>query len=265
MHPPLYNDCGHFPHLPNLNFMHFRHLVLLAIPALCAQTKPFPGSESLTYSIEWRLIYAGSAHLTLRPANNGVWNSEIHVESGGMVSKLYKLDDNYTAKLQSGFCTTDTDLEAYEGKKHFSTKVNYDHSAKKATYLERDLIKNAVVHSSEVEIPACAADIAGSIYKLRTLKLEPGQSTSLPMSDGKKSAMVRVEAQEREEITTKAGTFKTIRYESFAFNNVLYKRSARLFIWLTDDARHLPVQIRVRLNFPIGSITLQLDKVESGA
>ena len=82
------------------------------------------------------------------------------------------------------------------------------------------------------------------------------------MSDGKKSAMVRVEAQDREEVTTKAGTFKTIRYESYVFNNVLYKRSARLFVWLTDDARRLPVQIRVRLNFPIGSITLQLEKDE---
>ena len=238
-----------------------RYLVLLAIPALYAQPKPFPGSESLTYSVEWRLIYAGSAHLILRPASHG-WDSQIHVESGGMVSKLYKLDDNYSAQLQSGFCTSNTDLEGFEGKKHFSTKVNYDHGSNKATYLERDLIKNAVIHSSEVEIPACAADISGSLYKLRTLKLEPGQSAQLPMSDGKKSAMVRVEAQDREELTTKAGTFKTVRYESFVFNNVLYKRSARLFVWLTDDARRLPVQIRVRLNFPIGSITLQLEKVE---
>jgi hypothetical protein len=84
------------------------------------------------------------------------------------------------------------------------------------------------------------------------------------MSDGKKSAMVRVEAQEREDVQTKAGNFKTIRYESSVFNGVIYKRSARLLIWLTDDARRVPVQIRVRLGFPIGSITLQLDKDEPG-
>jgi hypothetical protein len=237
--------------------------ILAVTPGSLAQQKAFPSSEALTYSIEWRLIYAGSAHFVLRPAATG-WNSRIHVESGGMVSKLYKLDDNYSAELQNAFCTSNTDLEGFEGKKHFSTKVNYDHSAKKAIYLERDLIKNAVVRSSEVDTPECAADITGSLYKLRTLKLEPGQSGMLPMSDGKKSAMVKVEAQEREEITTKAGTFKTIRYESFPFNNVLYKRSARLFVWLTDDARHLPVQIRVRMSFPIGSITLQLDKDEPG-
>jgi hypothetical protein len=239
-------------------------LIGLVVPASYPQSRAaFPSSEALTYSIEWRLIYAGSARLILRPATSG-WSSQIHVESGGMVSKLYKLDDNYSAQLQSAFCTSNTDLEAFEGKKHFSTKVNYDHGSNKASYLERDLIKNTLIRSSEVDIPPCAGDITANLYKLRTLKLEPGQSAQLPMSDGKKSALVRVDAQDREDVQTKAGNFKTIRYESYPFNGVIYKRNARLFIWLTDDARRLPVQIRVRLGFPIGSITLQLDKDEPG-
>jgi hypothetical protein len=43
---------------------------------------------------------------------------------------------------------------------------------------------------------------------------------------------------------------------------VLYRRYGHLHIWLTDDARKLPVQIRVRLQFTIGTITLQLEKEE---
>jgi hypothetical protein len=31
---------------------------------------------------------------------------------------------------------------------------------------------------------------------------------------------------------------------------------------MTDDARHLPVQVRARMSFPIGSITLELAKEE---
>jgi hypothetical protein len=45
-------------------------------------------------------------------------------------------------------------------------------------------------------------------------------------------------------------------------NGVVYTRKGRLFIWLTDDARHLPVQIRLKLPFPIGTVTLQLQKEE---
>ena len=132
----------------------------------------------------------------------------------------------------------------------------------KRIIVEHDLVKNAVFKTAQVDIPACASDIIGALYKLRTVNLEPGQSTQLPMSDGKKTAVARVEAQEREQVQTKAGTFKTIRYEAFVFNGVIYHRNARLFVWLTDDSRKLPVQIRARMNFPIGSITVQLDKEE---
>jgi hypothetical protein len=58
------------------------------------------------------------------------------------------------------------------------------------------------------------------------------------------------------------GTFKTVRYEIYLFNNVLYRRPAHLYVWLTDDIRKLPVQIRVRLQIAIGTITLQLAKHE---
>jgi hypothetical protein len=94
------------------------------------------------------------------------------------------------------------------------------------------------------------------------MKLDPGQSDQLLLSDGKKVAAARVEAQARETIKTKAGTFSTIRYEAHIFNGVLYTRKARFQIWMSDDARRLPVQLRARMSFPIGSITLQLDKVE---
>ncbi len=42
------------------------------------------------------------------------------------------------------------------------------------------------------------------------------------MSDGRRAAQVKVDAQEREEVTTPAGTFKTIRYEVNLMNGVIY-------------------------------------------
>ena len=48
------------------------------------------------------------------------------------------------------------------------------------------------------------------------------------------------------------------------FNGVIFRRKARLFIWLTDDARRLPVQIQVRMPFYLGTVTLQLEKETPG-
>ena len=190
---------------------------------------PFPSAEKLSYDIEWRLIYAGSAQLSLepKPGDPGQWDSQLRMESGGLVSKLYKLDDTYKAHMNNGFCTEETQLDSMEGKRHRETKVVYDHTRGKASYVERDLDKNAVIKTSEVEIPACVMDVAAGMYKLRMDKLEPGQTVQAPMSDGKKSVSVRVEAQAREEVKIKAGTFNTIRYEVFMFNGVLYTKQSR--------------------------------------
>jgi hypothetical protein len=46
------------------------------------------------------------------------------------------------------------------------------------------------------------------------------------------------------------------------FNNVLYRRKGRLLIWVTDDAQRLPVQLRFMFSFPLGDITLELEKVD---
>jgi hypothetical protein len=225
---------------------------------------PFPSAEKLSYDIDWRLIYAGSALLSLapKPGDPRKWDSQLRVESGGLVSKLYTLQDIYNVGMDDGFCTASTQLDAIEGKRHRNIKVAYDHARGKASSVERDLNKNAIIKSSEVEIPPCAIDVVAGLYKLRMDKLEPGQSRQVPMSDGKKTALVRVEAQDREQVKIKAGTFQTIRYEVFLFNGALYPRKADLFVWLTDDAHRLPVQIRARMSFPVGMITFELTKDE---
>lgn len=225
----------------------------------------FPSQETITYSIEWRLIYAGYARFSLEPkmsAGKQDWQSKLHLESGGMVSKLYKLEDNYTVWMEDKFCAASSDFNSMERNRHHQTAVNYDHARGKASYVERDLLKNSIFKTAETEIPACVSDIIGGLYKLRSMKLEPGQSMQLPISDGKKTVSARIEAQQREQLKIKGGTFNTIRYEVFVFNGVLYARKAELFVWLSDDARRLPVQIRARMGFPIGSITFELEKEE---
>ena len=111
-------------------------------------------------------------------------------------------------------------------------------------------------------MPPCVHDVLGGLFYLRTLELEPGQSVEIPVSDGKRSVMAKVEAQQREELKVPDGTYKTIRWELYLFNNVLYRRPAHLYIWLSDDRRRLPVQIRVRMPITIGTVTLQLARHE---
>lgn len=238
-------------------------LVLLACsPLATSQTTAPPYRETLHYNIEWRLITAGKAQVDWSPAGRSESEIKLHVESVGLVSKLFKVEDNYTALLNQSMCAQNVQIATHEGNRQRETRINFDAAGRKANYLERDLVKNSVLLAKEIDIPSCVHDVVGGLYYLRTLNLEPGQSTQVPVSDGKKSVTARIEAQQREDVKTPEGTFKTIRYEIYLFNGILFQRSAHLNVWLTDDRRRLPVQIRVRMPFTIGTITLQLEKHE---
>jgi len=221
-----------------------------------------PARETFYYNVEWRLITAGRAKVEwiLQPRND--WQVNLRLESVGLVSTLFKVEDNYFAYLNPSFCAESVQMDSHEGSRERDTKIAFDAAAHRAAYLERDRLKNTTLLQQEIEIPPCVHDVVGGLLYLRTLNLEPGQSVMVPVSDGKRSVMAKVQAQSREEVKTPEGAFHTICYEAYLFNNVLYRRPAHLNIWLTDDRRRLPVQIRVRMQFTIGTITLQLRKHE---
>jgi hypothetical protein len=216
-----------------------------------------PSTDRLTYDIEWRMIHAGSAVVDEQRTN-----ARLKLESAGLVSSLFKVDDAYGVTYDEPFCATSSTLDAQEGKRHRETRVTYDRSKNRADYIERDVLKNAVLHTYDTPIPNCVHDVLGALISLRGLTLNPGQSAQMPVSDGHKSASVKVEAQEREEIKTSTGTYKTIRFEPYLMNGVVYNRKGRVFIWQSDDARRLPVQIQLRMAFPVGTVTLRLLKEE---
>ncbi len=214
-------------------------------------------TEKLTYEVEWRLIHAGTVVVAAQKSR-----ADMHIDSGGMVANLFKVHDSYTADFDDGFCATASVMDSFEGKRHHESKTTFDRTRNHATYLERDIIGDKVIHANEVDIPNCVHEVIGALIKVRGMALEPGKSIQVPVSDGRKSAMVKIEAQERETVKTTAGSFKTVRIEAFLMNGVIYTRKGRLQLWMTDDAKHLPVQIRLRMNFPVGTVTLALAREE---
>lgn len=243
---------------------------LLAAPRPFAQDSPVvrpavlsatgPASHVLHYGVEWRLIRAGVVTMRTGSRHGGGRDVNLTLQSAGLVSKLYTVEDKYAARLNEQFCLQSYVLNAREGKRVRDTHVTVEGT--KANYNERDLVKNAVVLTKQTDVPACVSDVLGALQRLRTLPATPGQSLQVPITDGKRFAQVKVDAQERESITTPAGRFNTLRYEVHMMNGVIFPRDGRLFVWLTDDERRLPVQVRLRMQFYIGTVTVQLEKEE---
>lgn len=245
--------------------MSFKHLVALCVAglALAQQQSPkgsrFPYPEKLSYRIEWRLVTAGTATVRLSRHSPDRWQLDLDLESAGMVNRLYRVLDRYKVISNDRFCPSTSVLDAQEGKRHRLTRLTFENSRHRVEYDERDLIKNTT-SKHVLDVFPCTHDIAGALAAMRLMNVEPGQSATLPITDGKKMVNARVDAKSRESVTAADKSYRTIRYEAFLFDNVLYRRKGRLFIWLTEDADRIPVQLRFQLGFPIGTISLELQK-----
>lgn len=233
---------------------------LLASLALACSALSAQSPEKFSFDVEWRLITAGRTDLTWQHTKSG-FKGQLALRTAGLVSRLFKVNDIYDASGSSELCAQETRLQAEEGAKKRDTVVRWTGS--KSRYVERDLLRNQIALEKELDVPPCVHDILAALARLRSLRtLGPGQTATIPISDGKTFVMARVDGQERERVSTKLGEFQTIRYEAFLFNEVLFKRSARLLIWISDDARRIPVQVQVRMRIHIGNVTFRLDKVE---
>jgi hypothetical protein len=226
-----------------------------------AQSVSPPSAETLSYRVEWGLITAGKArmewHAVQQPPG---YQAKLHLETVGLASRVYTVADDYVVNSNRDLSAISLQFLSNEGSRHRDTRIAYDSKTRKVIYFERDRVKNALLSSHTIDAPPGVHDVLGALYYLRTLNLAPGQSTQVAVTDGKKAAMAKVQAQERENVSVPAGSFKTVRYEIFLFDNVLYRRSAHLYVWLTDDARKLPVQIRVKMQIvAIGTITFEME------
>ena len=86
-----------------------------------AQALTVPSTERLTYDIEWRLIHAGTAVVDAQKTS-----AHMKLESAGLVSTLFKIDDAYGVTYDEPFCATSSTLDAQEGKRHHETRVTFD-------------------------------------------------------------------------------------------------------------------------------------------
>lgn len=240
-------------------------LLATLIPAGClifGQSESFTAGnpepdEKLVLGVEWRLIRAGIVTIEKWP-----FETTVKLESAGIVSSLMKIHDEYRVHFEDEHCATSSVLESLEGKRHHEADVTYDRNLNHAFFVERDLADNRVLKQAGIDIPNCVADVTGAVSKLRGMNLDVGQSAQIPVSDGRKYAAVKVTALDREDVKTPLGVYKAIRYETDLMNGVVYTRKGDVWMWLTDDTRRLPVQIRLRTTFPISTVTLTLEKEE---
>jgi hypothetical protein len=106
-------------------------------------------------------------------------------------------------------------------------------------------------------------DEGALLYYLRTLPLEVGDRYSLDRYFRPDRNPVRLEVMRRERIRVPAGTFETIVIRPTIRSSGIFSENGRAEIWVTDDERHLLVQMTAKLSF--GTLHLLLREITNAA
>jgi Protein of unknown function (DUF3108) len=218
----------------------------------------FPYGQTLHYEGEWRFWTAGVA--TLRIEHSG---SQEHIavtaDSSGVVALLYRVQDRFNAYLDSkSLCSYKLTKHTEEGSHRRDTVITYDYSRGKAVLDEHNLQTNQQKRT-ENDIPGCVTDVVSGILYVASLPLQPGATYTFPLNDGSKTVTVQAHVEGKEQVKTPAGTFQTIRVGPEGDSGALLKNKGRIWIWYTDDDKHLPVQMRAKLFW--GTLTVYLTSV----
>jgi uncharacterized protein DUF3108 len=218
----------------------------------------FPLGQTYVYGGEWRIFNAGTA--TLRMEQAGPENRVVATaNAAGTVALLYHVQDRLESFFDPlTFCSHNTSRHIEEGFRRVESSISFDYQRGKAVLDHKNIKKKESKHE-EHEIPNCVTDMLSSVYYAASLPLAPGKTYSFPINDGGNTLTVLVHVEAREQIKTPAGTFNTIRVQPETASGAL-RDKGKIWIWYSDDAGRVPVQMRARMSW--GTLTFSLLRIE---
>ena len=215
-----------------------------------APSYPFAVGEKLSYSAKLGMLTLGSGTLEVASVDTvrGVESFRLRFRLEGK-TMFYTLDDVLESWVSTADLTSRRFVQDFEenGK---SMDRRYEIFPDSGYYREhgRDTL---------FATPHSPLDDAAFFYFVRVTPLEVGRKYTYNRYFRKEKNPVTIQVVKREKMDLPDGSEVNclVLHPTIDTRGLFSKRSETL-IWLTDDSRRLPVQIRTK--FPFGTVTLRL-------
>ncbi|UCF79325.1 MAG: DUF3108 domain-containing protein [Candidatus Eiseniibacteriota bacterium] len=209
---------------------------------------PFNAGEWFHFSVQYGIVKAGDALMQVEGMKDIDGHPCYHLvskaESSNLFSLFFKVRDRVDSFMdRERLVTRRFSKRIREGKHRSDADVEFDHEAGLARYSD----------GTEMEFLSCTQDILSAFYYVRTLKLNVGERVSLPCHADKKNYPLEVIVHGKETVKTPAGRFDCLVIEPVLKSEGVFRQKGRLTIWLTDDARRIPVLMKSKVT--VGSIS----------
>lgn len=233
-----------------------------AVPktARAERAVPFTVGETLTYDIGWaNFLTAGTATISVREKRPSYGSVAYYVTAEGEPV-------SFVAKLYSLYYKVDSLIDAYSllpqrasiysnenGRQKMRTTL-FDQRKRTATYE----VRASTTTMRTLRLPPETLDALSAIYVMRTLPLKVGNTMDFPVTDSGELMRLHVSVAGREALSTSGGTTDTWKIEPALLDAAGRPTSTRrVAIWLTDDARRMPVKMTAETAFGAFSFVLR--------
>ncbi|MFO0754233.1 MAG: DUF3108 domain-containing protein [Thermodesulfovibrionales bacterium] len=229
-------------------------LFFAGLPLRVSPAHSFSIPERLRYDLTWTGIKTGEAVLEAR--DHGQYVQFISTaESAKWVSFLYPVEDAVTSTVRrgedsgGGFIGVPYRyrITLQEGKYRRDKEILFDYPAGKITHINH--LKREV---QAFPVKGMVFDPLSCFYYLRNLPLVVGKSVYIDLFDNKKTYALEVQVVRKETVRTPAGTFPAFVVKPLMKSEGIFHRKGDILIWLSDDERRVPVQVKTRV--ALGSV-----------
>ena len=234
--------------------------VLLCIPVQGASAPaaiPFRPGEEFHFAVKFGFIRAGSATMAVKGPETVNGEPALRLVSTARTSRVFTTFfpvHDRVISLWSPRMKLPLLFERHirEGKYHKDEVVRFDHE------------RGVAIHAdgTEMSIPPGTQDVLSAFYLVRTLDLRPGMVLDVPNYSDGKNYPLKVRVLRRETIQVPAGRFSCVVVEPLLKSAGLFKQEGRLTIWISDDARRIPVLMKSKV--AVGSIVAELESMRGG-
>ncbi len=237
--------------------------------------RPFAVGERLVYHVNWNppwfLFFlppmeAGEATLSLLNGAESRDKKTLKIvftaRSSGTLAKLagITIDDyfEFTSDAET-LCTCSVIKREREGQRMRDIDYVYLPEGGKLHLREVDVSTpdHRVIRDRDYEgIPSCVKDLFSALYALRRTELAAGSSSQVLVGDNHVVKEVQVHVEKKERISTPAGNFEAWQTNTVSVIGGLFKGGGQFRMWLSADARKMPVKFeaRVYIGKVIGSL-----------
>lgn len=235
-------------------------IVLFTLTSFKPSSKiPFKDGEWLKFRVHYGLVNAGYATLEVKDAQkNG--KSVYHVIgegwTTGVAKVFFKVNDNYQSYFDK-----ETGLPYHfirrvdEGGYIISKDKYFDHQKKEVIVKDHKRKTNEVYKINEVQ------DMVSAFYFLRKkdfTNFKNGDELAINLFFDGETTPFKLRLLDREEISTKFGKVKCLKFRPFVQAGRVFKEDESLTVWITDDDNKIP--IRIKASLVVGSLKADLDE-----